>query len=673
MLRAGERIGDWVVVKQIGEGGMGAVFLCHNQLSERMKAAVKVLKSHDLGEARERFIREMEALAHLQHPSIVRVMGSGEDSELGILWMAMEMLDGENLEDRLARGPMDRDEALPIFRKMVAALTYAHQMGVRHRDIKPANIMLCNDGAVKVLDFGIAVQAGRTRLTNDRTVPGTLPYIPPEIFEGTKPDPVLADVYASGLVLYEMVMGEPAYPEAPELSAGQRMAQIMAAKLTGGSVDPGNKTVRAIRQLISWTTEPEPDDRMPQMAMVLAATDSIIAGEIDNLPELKRDDGVMLEAPAPGRPTGFTGKNALRAAASTMSFDFDTAEEEELTDDLYVPTSQMPVVAGVVVGGLAITLVAVLFGGPSMVDTPPDDPVVDPNVPVGDIPATGPGSALLPFNYEMIEVRPGDFWMGSRTDEPGAKRDEFRHPVSITSAYLIGKTEVTQELWTAVMGTNPSANQTYGPDDNKVLCEKWGVGEKLPVMCITWEEAAAFTNALSALEGLEPVYSKGDDGSSVWNREASGYRLPSEAEWEYAARGGTQDMFAGSNMVSEACTYANLANPQTKNDYYAWLTWKAMECDDGHKKLAEVAQLKPNGYGLHDMNGNIMEWVWDEYAPYEGQPDAPAIDSKNEDHRVRRGGDWSSGIKAGRVASRDHGRATDRLPRAGLRIVRNAE
>ncbi len=676
MLRTGDRIGDWIVQSTLGEGGMGAVFLCHNHLSERMVAAVKVMKSHDVGgDARERFIREMEALAALTHPNIVRVMGSGEDSTRNVLWMAMEMLDGETLEDMLARGPLDWKEATRIFREIAVGLAHAHERGIRHRDIKPANVMVTAQGAVKILDFGIAVQAGRTRLTNDRTVPGTLPYIPPEIFEGSKPDPALSDIYATGLLLFEMLTGRRAYPENPDLSAGQRMAQIMAAKLAGGVVDPGRSTPNALRQLIAWATQPEPQDRLPQMAVMVAALDAIAAGEIDRLPELKRDDGVMLQAPMPGQ-AGSTTKRQLMAP-ETMNLDLASQEDDADHDEpLYTEDYQpggmgpAPIAAAVVLTLGVLGGAAVLFAGG---ESPPPEPAVDtePPEPEPEIPQTGAGSALLPFGYEMVEIPRGDFFMGTTADEPYARRDEVRHPVDITRPFLIGKTEVTQELWTAFAGSNPVDDGVF--DDRGTACSKWGgVGDRYPVGCITWEEAALFTNFVSRLEGLEPAYSKGDDGVVVWNRQANGYRLPTEAEWEYAARAGARDAYAGTSSDDEVCTYGNVANPDTKKRHYAWLTWKAFDCDDGEERLAPVAQFQPNGFGLHDMTGNVSEWVWDWYGDYDSQMvDDPAGPPTGEE-RARRGGNWASGAKESRVANRDHAAPDDRRPLVGLRLARNA-
>lgn len=276
MLNPGDRIGDWIVDAKLGEGGMGAVFRCHNVLSERITSAVKILKSHDLGESRQRFIREVELVATVRHPAVVQVMGAGEDTERGLVWMAMELLDGEELTDRLARGPLSWEEAASMFKVLGEGLLAAHERGVVHRDIKPPNIMILKDGTPKLLDFGIATQQGATKLTKEGLVPGTIAYIAPEVFEGEVPDH-RADIYALGLVLWESLTGKEAFPEDGQSSPGQSVVRIMGEKLRSKPMDPGDKVPRPIRDLVQAATDPEVDTRLSHLeefVRVLGETDA---------------------------------------------------------------------------------------------------------------------------------------------------------------------------------------------------------------------------------------------------------------------------------------------------------------------------------------------------------------------------------------------------------------
>ena len=202
MLKAGERIGDWIIDTPLGEGGMGAVYRVHSALSGRVEAALKVMKPSGEPDARARFVREAEALSALRHPNIVRVMGFSEDSARGLLYIVMELAVGETLKRRLERGALPLPEALGVFLPLASALEHAHAAGIFHRDLKPSNIVLAPDG-VRLVDFGIAAAASAETLTGGGGHLGTLSYLPPEVFRGEKPQPRAIDVYAFGLLLHE--------------------------------------------------------------------------------------------------------------------------------------------------------------------------------------------------------------------------------------------------------------------------------------------------------------------------------------------------------------------------------------------------------------------------------------------------------------------------------------
>jgi serine/threonine protein kinase len=137
MLKAGDRIGDWIIESPLGEGGMGAVFRVHSALSERVDAALKVMKPSLEPDARARFVREAEALSALRHPAIVRVMAFSEDTRRGLLYLVMELAEGETLKRRLERGPMTLPEALATVVALAGGLEHAHAEGISHRDLNP--------------------------------------------------------------------------------------------------------------------------------------------------------------------------------------------------------------------------------------------------------------------------------------------------------------------------------------------------------------------------------------------------------------------------------------------------------------------------------------------------------------------------------------------------------
>ena len=219
-LSAGARLGVYQIVDKLGQGGMGEVYRARDTRLNR-DVALKVLP--DLF-ARDpdrlaRFTREAQVLASLNHPNIAAIYGIEGDA------LVMELVDGEDLSAMIARGPMPLAEALPIAKQIADALEAAHEQGIIHRDLKPANIKVRADGTVKVLDFGLAKALGpeggsAPDLMNSPTLTvhatqmgmiiGTAAYMAPEQARG-KPVDRRADIWAFGVVLYEMLTGRRAF------------------------------------------------------------------------------------------------------------------------------------------------------------------------------------------------------------------------------------------------------------------------------------------------------------------------------------------------------------------------------------------------------------------------------------------------------------------------------
>lgn len=212
---------------------------------------------------------------------------------------------------------------------------------------------------------------------------------------------------------------------------------------------------------------------------------------------------------------------------------------------------------------------------------------------------------------EMVNIPPGKFIMGSVPNEPERlKNEDPRHEVTISYPFALGKYEVTFAEWDACVADGGCNG--YKPDDNG-----WGRG-KLPVLNVSWKDAHAYIDWINKKTGKQ-------------------YRLPSEAEWEYAARGGTTTAFYWGNDIGE-----NNAN--------------CAECDSqwDDKQTSPVGSFKPNPFGLYDMSGNVWEWTEDEYHnSYVGAPaDGSVWRAKDEDRHVRRGGAWHDDADDLRVARR---------------------
>ena len=192
----------------IGRGGMGVVYRAR-QISLDRPVALKVLPP-EIGrdpETAERFAREARAMAKLKHPGIVAVYDHGQAGEL--LWLTMELIDGANLRQVMATGSLSAETALRLVPRLCEALQYAHDHGVVHRDLKPENILLDADGAPWIADFGLAKMAGddSAGLTQSGQLLGTYRYMAPEQLAGAKGVDHRADIYALGVVFYELLTG----------------------------------------------------------------------------------------------------------------------------------------------------------------------------------------------------------------------------------------------------------------------------------------------------------------------------------------------------------------------------------------------------------------------------------------------------------------------------------
>lgn len=241
----------------------------------------------------------------------------------------------------------------------------------------------------------------------------------------------------------------------------------------------------------------------------------------------------------------------------------------------------------------------------------------------------------------MVHVMGGTYWQGS-TEGPYAA-NEKAHEVEVSS-FLIAEREVTQSQWSAIMGANPSRFS----------------GSNRPVDYVSWYDAVRFCNALSVKEALEPAYEV--SGTKVtWIKNASGYRLPTEAEWEYAARGGIYGAITAKPL--EKAGYAG----GTDAGDVAWYN------ANSGKTTHEGTLKKPNELGLYDMSGNVWEWCWDWYEDYplpkvqdpEGGTGATGL-------KVLRGGAWFTPTNLLRTTYRYWNAPNFKANSVGFRVARNA-
>ena len=225
---------------------------------------------------------------------------------------------------------------------------------------------------------------------------------------------------------------------------------------------------------------------------------------------------------------------------------------------------------------------------------------------------------------EDIFIEAGSFLMGSPTSEPGRIINEYRHEVTLTRDLTVSLYEVTEAQWAALMGGD-------APDP------------RLPQGNVSWDGAVAFCNALSEVEGLTPAYEiHGPNGDVTWLQDADGWRLPTEAEWEYLCRAGSATAFANGPITDTFC------GEDPSLDAIGWYCFNAPEGRE------EYGLKVPNAWGLYDMHGNLWEWCWDGYRlDYEALPDTDPMQAAAPGaNRVIRGGSWSNLARYCRSACR---------------------
>jgi eukaryotic-like serine/threonine-protein kinase len=595
-------LGSVALYQKLGLGGMGAVFLGRH-LRLHIDFAVKVMApppaepvQHGLrppvepgappDDCVKRFLREARVAARIRHPNLIRV--HDVNVEYGVYYLTMDFIEGESASARLKRkGPLPEPEAVSIVLAAAAGLAEAHRKGFVHRDVKPDNILIDREGRVCLADLGLArafdsETALGPSVTGEQMILGSPAYMPPEQFQDARKVGPPGDVWTLGITLYHLLSGRLPWRDPNVYALAKKVANDPWPDVRALQPDatPG---VAAILERACRKDQTKRYGNAGEMAAALKKHRDALAAK-----GLK----AVLADPRAGAPT------ELRAAPPS---------QEVLTRILDKTTAggapAEPTLVRERLGDAMAAGAAARFDEAKTIALPGREPPRAPAIPdrAGDAPSEAdkcpepPRGIANSIGMRLVLVPAGEFRMGSPETEDGRSIDETPHPVTISKPFYLGATQVTQGQWKAIMGNNPSHFQ----------------GEGLPVEQVSWDDCREFLKKLSAREGRE-------------------YRLPTEAEWEYACRAGTTGPFSFGETIDTA--QANY------NGTYVYGNGKQGEY---RKKTLPVGHFKPNAWGLSDMHGNLWEWCADWYGvDRSGKPAVDPTGPKTGEERVLRGGSW---------------------------------
>ncbi len=599
-LAAGSFLRDYKIEKLLGKGGMGTVYLAKDSFLDRYVAIKELspLLTADAGLV-ERFRNEARMQAKLNHAGIVSLHSFFEQN--GRYYMVMEYASGRTLKDIIRQtGPIPEARALKILKQAVSALEYAHEMGIVHRDIKPSNIILDDNDRVKILDFGIARIMGERGLTQTGQQLGTVAYMSPEQVQAEKDIDGKTDIYSLGVTFFEMLSGRMPYDLNTE-SDFMVMNKIVHDTLP----DPRNYYPHISDETIRLLEKMTQKDRHKRAD--IAELGSFFNG------------GVHISTP-------------MMQEAANASNDVGKNKGEISNIDSTEPPAkknnkEVKIFIAILVTVIMIILFFFLIPNKQHQRYSYNN-YIDEVEEIDEMPE----EAVDYSPIDLIFVEGGTFWMGSND---GWADERPMHEVTVSS-FLIGRYEIRQKDWLGIFDSNPSTFK----------------GDNLPVESVSWYDAVAFCNLLSAREGLTPCYG-GSGVNTYCNWDADGYRLPTEAEWEYAALGGKKArgyQYAGSNTIGSVAWYD----------------------DNSDEKTHAVGQIYSNELGISDMSGNVSEWCWDwhDESYYSSSPAKDPRGPAKGETRIMRGGSWYNDSDICRTTYRGVGKADGLFTNVGFRIVR---
>jgi serine/threonine protein kinase/formylglycine-generating enzyme required for sulfatase activity len=732
----GAVVAEYRLQHLIGRGGFGSVYLGEHGAMPGLRAAVKIARRELSEDAAfvDTLRVECKHLASIKHQHIASFLHFVGDGPFAPA-LVMELVEGGSLEGKLEAGRQDPSVVWRWLNELLEALGAAHAQGLVHRDVKPSNVLLTADARVRLVDFGLA-RAFERSLSCGGGFTGTFRYAAPEVLKGRGAEPA-ADLYGAGLVAWELLVGHRACLDGAAGSPGA---------LVNWHLEKGPATLRPqaaslgvplpLAELVDALCSRDPDRRLQSAQRVRASGGAVRL--ISPAPTPPGPDSVarptplldlvkdsVLEGSEPSPPLDGSVRSGKDESGTVALDAMDTQQSVRVVSEgpLFI---RLGFLVLLVLSGLATWQVQ--RGNAVREEAERTENALRAEVDRLDRARLAAieeaarkekereaaarkdqerkeaerklaeakeaerkrvsGSVWVgKSGYRMRGVPAGTYQLGCTFGQRDCGEFEPVHSVTLTRAFYIGETEVTQGLWEqvtkerpwerpAVWGESSAGNGKVGKSSNKAppqrpVCSGAGVGPDFPVMCVSWVEVVRFANLLSAAEGLELCYQiEGEVVSWAKGSACLGYRLPTEAEWETAARAGGDPVYSGG---ADVCKFGNIANRAREKEYRELYLdvdgWTLADCDDGFTRLGAVGRLSENEIGLKDMSGNVREWVWDGFVAYEQSSIDPRPTAQGP-NRVYRGGGWISRPADARVSARAGYNSSYRINSLGVRLAR---